>query len=81
MPIKTGAIKKCSDCKFCHPSEEYDVTEKQWDFAKCHHPTSFAESDVQWHLGEKKIIYRYCSNVRGGACGKIATLFEPRGAQ
>ena len=77
----TDAIKKCSDCKLSHPSET-GVKDK-WDYAKCCHPASVKEADQNWHLGETSITYHYCSTMRmrGGKCGKAATLFEPREAK
>ena len=75
----TDAIKKCSDCKFSTPSES-GVKDK-WDFAKCRHATGLKEDDAKWHLGEGSLDYYYCSTMRGGKCGKAATLFVPRASK
>ena len=77
----SDAIKKCSDCMFCAPSEGYEDGDiGKWNFAKCRHTSALTLSSEQWHLGEEDLSHLYCSTMRRGDCGRTATLFEPRSA-
>ena len=72
----TETIKKCADCKFSDPYNDRNAD--KWVFAKCRHPDSRKEDEEKWHLGETGTAHHYCSTMRHDACGKAATLFEPR---
>jgi hypothetical protein len=71
-------IKLCKDCQWVKVGW-IDKLLVGWRFAKCTHPDSEQEEEIDYSTGkiEPKHFY-YCSTMRMGSCGKEANLFEPK---